>query len=89
MYTQAIRVLTSVSEYSLSVSEYSTSVSEYSPTAVCIVQESGKAKGKKKKEKKTLATDQLGFDYQVRSDGTPTEETRSIVYVVCVHDASL
>lgn len=34
-------------------------------------------RAKKKKEKKTLATEQLGFDYQVRSDTSPEEEIKA------------
>ncbi len=45
-------------------------------------------KAKKKKEKKTLGVEQLGFEFQVRSDISPEEESQNKVYE-CNHLADI
>ncbi len=53
------------------------------------MQDSGRMKAKKKKEKKTLGVEQLGFEYQVRSDISPEEEAQNKVYDILLCNTSI
>ena len=61
----------------------------YSWLAGYLMQDSGRMKAKKKKEKKTLGVEQLGFEYQVRSDISPEEEAQNKVYDILLCNTSI